>query len=97
MKHYLHSLARLLLLTSVLAAMGNATIFALYLLDNHWAEEYGLYCGIIFTAVVAVCLPSAWKCCKGLAVAAVVLSTPMVQFWLKWMFRLIAYLVRGNT
>jgi len=82
---------------SVLAAVANAAIIALYLLDNHWAEERGLWCGIIFTAVVIACFPSNWKSSKGLAIATVVLSAPMALFWIKWVSRLVAYIMGGNT
>lgn len=82
---------------SVLVAVANAVIFVLYLLDNHWAEERGLYCGIIFSAVVIACFSSNWKSSQGFAIVTVALSAPMALFWVKWVSRLVAYIVKGNT
>lgn len=78
-------------------AVGNAIIFVFHFYDSHWAEEYGLYCGVVLLGVVVACVPLVWKRSRSLAIIEMVLSIPMMWFWVNWIVRLAAFVVGGDT
>ena len=98
LKRYLHRHTFILPPTCVIiAGLGNLVVFVLILRGSHWAEEYGLICGILLIAVVAANFPTVWKRSKRLIVVLVCLSMPMVVFCVIWFFRIFTYITSGDT